>query len=452
MDNAMNVFEKELEKKTISAKKAAQLVKDGDRISYSDHALVPLCFDAALAVRSTEVKNVVLKTCNMAPEPAFIKAGISRDHIAWIDRHFNGVSRKYGKAGMVNYVVSDYGHMPLAYERFLEYDIFVLEAAPMDTHGYFNFGLSNSEVMSALRKSKVVIVETNENIPVVYGGYGEAIHISEVDYVISGNNRALMTLGSGKLDESQRKIAELIVEQVEDGACLQLGIGALPNAIGEMICDTDVKNLGAHTEMLTDAFMKLYDSGKLTGSNKTIDKGKIVFSFAMGSQELYEFVDRNPVCAAYPVDYVNDVATIAKNDKVLSINNALEIDLFTQVSAESSGFTQISGTGGQLDFVWGSYMSRGGKSIIALTSTVVDKTGAVKSRIVPSFSEGTIVTTPRSVVDYIVTEYGIVPMKGLSTWERAEKLIGLAHPDFRDELIKEAERMNIWKYSNKRDY
>ena len=446
----MGIYKEQLRKKTISAKQAAELVKSNDRISYSDHALVPLCFDAALADRAEELTGVILKTCNMAPEPACIKKGIGREHIAWIDRHFNGISRKYGRAGLVNYVVSDYGHMPLAYERFLDYDICVIETAPMDTHGYFNFGLSNSEVMAALRKSKLVIVETNKNIPVANGGYDEAVHISEVDYVIEGSNRELMTLGAGKLDETQEKLAKLIVSMVEDGSCMQLGIGALPNAIGEMICETDVKDLGVHTEMLTDAIVKLYENGKITGRRKNIDKGKIVYSFAMGSKELYDFIDHNPVCASYPVDYVNSVANISANDKVLSINNALEIDLFTQVSAESAGTTQISGTGGQLDFVWGAYMSKGGKSIIALTSTVTGKDGKVKSRIVPSFAEGTVITTPRSLVDYIVTEYGIAPMKGLSTWERTEKLIELAHPDFRDELVKEAERLHIWKYSNKR--
>jgi enoyl-CoA hydratase/carnithine racemase len=188
----MGIYEEQLRKKTISAKQAAELVKNNDRISYSDHALVPLCFDAALADRAEELKGVILKTCNMAPEPACIKKGIGREHIAWIDRHFNGISRKYGKAGLVNYVVSDYGHMPLAYERFIDYDICVVETAPMDIHGYFNFGLSNSEVMAALRKSKLVIVETNKNIPVANGGYDEAVHISEVDYIIEGSNRKLM--------------------------------------------------------------------------------------------------------------------------------------------------------------------------------------------------------------------------------------------------------------------
>lgn len=446
----MNQYKEQLLTKSVSADEAAALVKDGMVISYSDHALVPSCFDKALGQRAGQLYGVVLKTCNIVPEPTFVKAQISRNHIAWIDRHFNGITRKYGKAGLVNYVVSDYGHMPLAYERYLEYDIYVLEAAPMDQNGYFNFGLSNSEIMAAIRKSKIVIVETNENVPIACGGYDEAIHISQVDYVIEGNNRPLMELGNGKLDEAQKKIADLIMTQVEDGACLQLGIGALPNAIGEMICDSDVRDLGAHTEMLTDAFLKLYQSGKLTGRRKGIDPGKIVYSFAMGSRELYEFIDHNPVCAAYPVEYVNDVTRIAANDKVLSINNALEIDLNTQISAESAGTTQISGTGGQLDFVWGAYMSKGGKSIIALTSTVTGKDGCPKSRIVPSFAEGTAVTTPRSLVNYVVTEYGIVQLKGLSTWERTEKIISIAHPDFRDELIREADRLKIWRYSNKK--
>lgn len=439
-----------LQEKTVTASFAASLVKDGDLIAYSDHALAPMSFDSAFAEYAGQRKDVAVKTCNMCAVPAFVKQGVGREKVAWVDRHFNGFSRKAGREGLVNYVVGDYGHMPMAYERYQDFDICVIETTPMDEYGYFNFGLSNSETGAALRKAKTIIVETNASVPRALGGYGETIHISKVDYVIDGGSRPLVTLGTGVVDEAQNRIADLVAAQVGDGACLQLGIGTMPNAIGEKLAETDIRDLGVHSEMMTDAFMKLYQSGRVTGRCKTIDRGKMVYSFAMGSQELYDFLDRNPACASYPVDYVNDVAVISTNDNVISINNAVEVDLFSQVSAESKGVQQISGTGGQVDFVWGSYLSKGGKSFICLTSTVKQKDGQLRSRIVPSFDPGTIVTTPRALVNFIVTEYGMVQLKGLSTWTRAERLIEIAHPDFREELIRQAERLHIWRYTNKR--
>jgi acyl-CoA hydrolase len=195
--------------------------------------------------------------------------------------------------------------------------------------------------------------------------------------------------------------------------------------------------------------VELFDRGLVTNRYKTIDRGKIGFSFCLGTKETYEFISGNPLMASYPASFSNNPRTIAMNDKVVSINNALEIDLFSQVCSESSGFRQISGTGGQLNFVEGAYYSRGGKSFLCLTSTYTDKKGELHSRIVPTLAPGGIVTTPRASVDYIVTEYGKECLKGRSTWARAEKLVNIAHPAFRDDLIKEAERMKIWRLSNK---
>lgn len=445
-----NSYEKILAKKMITPEKAASLVKDGDLITYIDHGLAPITFDKALGERAESLRDVAVKTGNMVPEPAFIQKGVSRDHIAWLDGHFNGLTRKRGEQGLVNYVACDYQHQPVAFDRFMNFDICVLETAPMDKHGFFNFGMSNSHTEMVIKKSKLVIIEINENVPVCYGGYAEAVHVSDVDYVIQGENRQLLSIKGGGLNEAQNKIADMIVEQIHDGACLQFGIGGLPNAIGKKLAESDVKDLGIHTEMLGDAAMELYYSGKVTGKKKANNPGKIAYTFALGSSDLYEFVDRNPICASFPVDYINAVEVIAANDNAISINNAVEIDLFSQISAESKGIRQISGTGGQIDFMWGSFLSRGGKAFICLTSTVTGKDGQLKSRIVPTFDPGTIVTSPRSIVNYVVTEYGMVQLKGLSTWSRAERLIEIAHPDFRDELIKEAEKLHIWRYSNKK--
>jgi acyl-CoA hydrolase len=222
----------------------------------------------------------------------------------------------------------------------------------------------------------------------------------------------------------------------------------MPNAVGMLIADSDLKDLGVHTEMYVDAFVDLTIQGKINGSRKNIDRFRQVFAFGAGTQKLYDFVNNNPQVMSCPVDYINDVRRVAMIDNFVSINNAIEIDLFGQVSSESSGTKQISGTGGQLDFVMGAYLSKGGKSFICLSSTF-GKTGERKSRIVPTLAPGSITTVSRSCTQWVVTEFGKVNLKGKNAWQRAESLISIAHPDFRDELIKEAEKMKIWRNSNR---
>ena len=257
-------------------------------------------------------------------------------------------------------------------------------------------------------------------------------------------------MGSIPATEVDKKVAELIVPEIPNGACLQLGIGGMPNTVGSMIADSDLKDLGVHTEMYVDAFVDIAAAGKITGSKKMIDRGRQAYAFAAGTKKLYDYLDNNPQCASMPVDYTNDVGIIASIDNFISINNAVDIDLYGQVNAESAGTKQISGTGGQLDFVMGAYLSKGGKSFICLSSTFQQKDGTVASRIRPTLANGSIVTDTRSATHYVCTEYGMVCLKGKSSWERAEALISIAHPDFREQLIADAEKMHIWKRSNKR--
>ncbi|MDO4541194.1 MAG: acetyl-CoA hydrolase/transferase C-terminal domain-containing protein, partial [Syntrophomonadaceae bacterium] len=327
-------------------------------------------------------------------------------------------------------------------------DVLFIQVNPMDASGFFNFSTANSTAMANTLKAKYIIVEVNDAMPLCRGGNAEGIHISEVTYIVQGPNNKLPELPPIPATEVEKKIADMVLKEIGDGCCLQLGIGGLPNAVGSLIADSDLKDLGVHTEMLVDAYVDMYEAGRITGRRKNIDRGKMVYTFAMGTNKLYDFLDNNPVCASYPVNYTNDPAIIGQNDRVVAINNALEIDLYSQVSSESAGFRQISGTGGQLDFILGAFRSRDGKGLICINSTFTDKNGAVKSRIVPTLSPGTIVTCPRSVVHYVVTEHGIAQMKAKSTWQRAEALIEIAHPDFRDELIKSAQDMGIWKRSN----
>ncbi|MFY8154657.1 MAG: acetyl-CoA hydrolase/transferase family protein, partial [Hyphomicrobiales bacterium] len=242
--------------------------------------------------------------------------------------------------------------------------------------------------------------------------------------------------------EVDRAVAEQIAGEIEDGACLQIGIGGMPNAVCSLLVDSSVKDLGIHTEMLTDGIIDLYHSGRITGSRKAINTGKIVFTFALGSQKLYDAVDRNKDILCYPVDYTNLPHIIMQNDKVVSINNTTQIDLQGQAASESDGHRHISGTGGQLQFVRGAYASKGGKSFICLASTY-DKRGERRSRIVLNLTAGNVVTTPRSDVMYVVTEYGMVNLKGKSVAERARALISIAHPAFREELEKQARQHGL---------
>ena len=298
--------------------------------------------------------------------------------------------------------------------------------------------------------TKVIILEVNENMPWVNGLTGCEINIKDVDMVVEGNNPAVAQLPAGGAPTAvDQAVANLVVPQIPNGACLQLGIGGMPNTIGSMIAQSDLKDLSVHTEMYVDGFVDMAMAGKITGKNKSLDKGRQVFAFAAGSQKLYDYIDHNPEVMGAPVDYTNDVHVISQIDNFISINNAIDCDLFGQVNAESAGIKHISGTGGQLDFALGAYQSKGGKSFICMSSTVTGKDGTLKSRIVPTLTPGSIATDPRTCVHYIVTEYGMVNVKGLSTWERAEQIINIAHPDFREQLIKDAEKMGIWRKSNK---
>ena len=255
---------------------------------------------------------------------------------------------------------------------------------------------------------------------------------------------------AAKADEVDRAVAKLIVEQIPNGACLQLGIGGMPNAVGEMLAESDLKDLGVHTEMYVDAYVELAKAGKVTCARKNIDRGRQVYSFAAGTQKLYDYLDDNPACMSAPISYTNDVRTCAAIDNFISINNAVDVDLYGQVNGETAGIKQISGAGGQQDFVMGAYLSKGGKSFICLSSTHKDKNGNLTSRIRPTLQTGSVVTDTRVNTMYVVTEYGCVCLKGLSVWERAEKLISIAHPQFREELIREAEKQKIWYPHNKR--
>lgn len=429
-----------------TADEVVSLIKSGDRIFFSEFILYPEAIDEALAKRAKELKDVIIEAVTITRVPHFIKADPKREHFIYLDWHLSGVGRKLYEQGLCNYVPFTYHQGPRVVRKYKDYDYVIVNACPMDSRGYFNFGLCNSITSAVITKARKVIVEVNENQPHCLGGNQESVHISRVDYVVQGKNCPMQEIPPATPTEIDFRIAEHIMPEIEDGCCLQLGIGGLPNVIGKLIADSKLQDLGIHTEMLVDSMVDLYEGGKLTGNFKTIDRFKMVYTFAMGTKKLYEFLDNNPACASYPVNYTNDPRAIAINSKVFGINNAIEVDLFGQVCSESSGVRQITGTGGQLDFIFGAFNSKGGKGIIALSSTYKEKDGTAKTRIVPTLTPGAIVTVPRSITQFVSTEYGMVQLKGLSTWDRAKALISIAHPDFRDELTRQAHEMKIWNY------
>ena len=443
-------FSAEYSKKLTTAEEAVKVVKSGDWVDYGWTTGTPRVLDKALAARADELTDVKVRGGILMWVPEIFKVENAPAHFTWNSWHMSGIERKAIDQGIAFYAPIRYSELPRYYREHIEpNDVAMFQVAPMDEHGYFNFGPNASHLAAVCERSKVIIVEVNENMPVCLGGFENCVHISDVDMIVEGDNAPMAELGSAAATDVDKKVAELIVNELCDGACLQLGIGGMPNAVGSLIAESDLKDLSVHTEMYVDAFVDIAKAGKITGMKKAIDRGRQVYAFAAGTQKLYDYLNNNPECMSAPVNYTNDIRSIAAIDNFMSINNAVDVDLFGQVSSESSGTKQISGAGGQLDFVLGAYLSKGGKSFICCSSTFKTKSGELKSRILPTLHPGSIVTDTRANTNYFVTEYGIVNLKGLSAWQRVEQIISIAHPDFRDELIKEADKMKIWRRSNK---
>ncbi|MDD2190695.1 MAG: butyryl-CoA:acetate CoA-transferase [Eubacteriales bacterium] len=445
----MDIY-KEYERKLKEPNEAVKVIKPGDWIDYGWTATAPAALDIALAKRLKDLININIRGGNLLSEPEIFKLEDAKNHFTWNSWHIGSIERKAIDRGFVYYAPIRYSELPRYYrDSTCPPQVAMFQVAPMDEHGYFNFGPSASHMNACCQTADTIIVEVNKNMPRCLGGFENGIHISEVDMIVEGSDPPIATVTSDLTTEIDKAVAKLIVEDVPNGACLQLGIGGMPNAVGSLIAESDLKDLGIHTEMYVDSFVDMANAGKINGSKKNIDRYRQTYAFAAGTQRLYDFLDNNPECMIAPVDYTNDIRTISSIDNFISINSAIEVDLFGQVNSESLGIRHISGSGGQLDFVLGAYLSKGGKSFICCSSTFKTKSGEIKSRVLPSLAQGTIITDTRTSVHYLVTEYGKVNLKGLSTWQISEAVISVAHPDFREKLIKEADKMKIWRRSNK---
>ena len=421
----------------ISANEAAGLVRSGMWLDYGVALGQPDQFDIALAARAESLVDVKIRSC-LSPRPrAFLEADLEGKHFRSFSWHFSAHDRAKHDAGLCTYIPLNLGEVPGYYRRFIDpIDIVTLKTGPMDENGFFNFGPTNLWHHTLVERAKLLIVEVSAAVPHVFGR-DNGVHVSEVDYVIDGDDAPLCELRNPPVTDVDRAVARQIVGEIEDGACIQIGIGAMPNAVCSVLMDSGIRDLGVHTEMLIDGLVDLYKAGRITGAQKTLDPGKIVFTFAYGSGGMYKVIDRNPDMMCLPVEYTNMPHIIMQNDAMVSINNTTQIDLQGQAASESDGHRHLTGTGGQLQFVRGSYASNGGKSFMCLSSTY-DKKGSRKSRIVVNLTPGNIVTTPRSDIMFVVTEYGMVNLKGKSVTERAKALISIAHPEFREGLEREA--------------
>lgn len=456
----MKTLMEEYKSKLITPEKAAALVKSDMVINYGAFNLKPVDFDIALGARAGEpgLERIYVKISGqMPPAPMILVKDPEMKTFQVASWFWNAQDRYFGDKGNLDFLPLNYhdtnqmSYQPDRTPPSRRGDIWVAQTCSMDKHGNFNIGITNTDALQKALHNPIVIVEVNNTLPRCLGGYEESVHISQVTHIIEGSNRPLHDTGEiPPPSPEEQKIAELIMAEITDGCNIQLGIGAMPNAIGMMIANSDLKDIGIQTEMFCPAMVDMYENGKVTNANKYYDKYKTTYTFALGNQRTYDFIDDNPRLASCPVEYVNAPQRICMQPKIMSINNLLEIDLLTQACSETNGFRQISGSGGQLDWVHGAFDSAGGKSFLAFTSTKMTKKGELVSRIKPMLTPGSVVTTPRHSIHYIVTEYGKVQLKGLSMWERVEEIIKLAHPNFRDELLQEAAKMGIWKRTNRR--
>jgi len=357
-----------------------------------------------------------------------------------MEKHFKhnalfvgGSTREAISSGRADFTPCFFSKVPELFENGdLPVDVAIIQVSTPDKHGYCSFGVSVDYTKTAAKCAKVVIAQVNNKMPRTMGD--SFIHVSEIDYIVEVS-QPIIELKLPKIGDIEKAIGEYCASLIEDGSTLQLGIGAIPDAV--LLFLKDKKDLGIHSEMISDGVVELVEKGVITNKAKTIHPGKIIVTFLMGTKKLYDFVDNNPMVEMYGVDYVNNPIIISKNNKMVCINSAIQVDIMGQVNAETIGLTQFSGTGGQVDFIRGAAMAANGKSIIAMPSTA--SKGKV-SRITPLLDVGAAVTTLRNEIDYVVTEYGIAKLKGKTLRDRARSLINIAHPDFRTSLVDEWEK------------
>jgi len=417
-------------KKLVTAEEAVSAIKSGDRVYISGNAATPYVLMHALAKRKDELEDVELVHVLLMGEDPLSKPEME-GHFRHNSLFVGPADRKAINEGRADYIPIFLHQIPgLMYSDQMPLNVAILHLSPPDEHGFMSFGVEVLASKAAAEKAKVVIAQVNDQMPRVLGD--SFIHVSRVDKVVEISEE-LPQLERKPFTEVERKIGHSIAELIENGSTLQLGIGGIPDAVLSALKDR--RDLGIHTEMVSDGVMEAIEAGIITGARKTFHPYKVILTFILGSKKLYDFVDNNPVFEAHPTDYTNHPFNVSRNDNMIAINSAIEVDITGQVCSDSVGTYIYSGFGGQVDFIRGAAHSKGGKPIIALPSTAKNDE---LSRIVPFLKKGAGVVTTRADVKYVVTEYGVAYLHGKNLQERTVALINIAHPKFRPDLIKEA--------------
>lgn len=418
--------------KLVSAKEAVSKIKSGDRLVTGHAVGEPSILIDEMVANKESYENVEIVHMVAMGKAEYAQPGMEK-YFRHNSIFVGGTTRDAVASGRGEFTSCFFSEVPKMFKQgYLPVDVALIQVSTPDEHGYCSFGVSNDYTKPAAESAKTIIAEVNDQMPRTMGD--SFIHVSEIDYMVEVSH-PVIELKPPKISDVEKAIGENCASLIEDGSTLQLGIGAIPDAV--LLFLKDKKDLGIHSEMISDGVVELVEAGVITNKQKTIHPGKIVVTFLMGTKRLYDFVNNNPMVEMYSVDYVNNPCVIMQNNKMVSINSCVQVDFMGQVASESVGLTQISGVGGQVDFVRGANMCKNGKSIMAMPSTAAK--GKV-SKIVPLLDEGAAVTTSRNDVDYVVTEYGIAQLKGKTLKDRARALINIAHPNFRPSLIEEFEK------------
>jgi len=427
-------------RKLCTPEEAVKHIKSGDTVVLAHCVGEPPALVDAMVKNADQYENVEIKHMVSLGSGSYTAPGMEK-HFRANPMFLSGNVRNAVEEGRGDFTPVFFHEIPkLIREGKLKCDVAMAQVTPPDENGYCSLGTSVDYTFQAIKTARLVLVQVNDQMPRTFG---EKVHVDDFDYIVEASI-PLYELKQAKITEVEEKIGSYCASLVEDRSTLQLGIGGIPDAV--MLFLGDKKDLGIHSEMISDGTLALYEKGVITGKYKNFDQGKMTVTFLMGSKKLYDFVNNNPVVELRTVDYTNHPAVIMKQHKMVSINSAIQVDLQGQVVSEAMGLRQFSGVGGQVDFVRGTAMSDGGKAIIAMPSVTIKKDGTMISKIVAFVDHGAPTTTSRNDVDYVVTEYGIAPLKGKSLRERARSLINISHPSARDELAKEFERRFNEKY------
>ena len=427
--------------KFVTPEVAAKAVQDGDWVDYGFGAGYPELMDKALAARKDELKDVKVRGgLVIRPRIEVVECDPEQSAFHYYSWHIGDYERKLQSRGLCQFIPMILRYLPDLYRNHIRVDVAFVPVSKPDDQGYCGLGISIYAWRTIFENARTVIFEINEHLPTLQGVDGSLrVHLSEADFIVEGAHEPLPLRTYKDPSETDIAIAKHVVEEIPDGAMLSLGVGGVPFTIARMLAESDRKDLGCHTGTISAAFLALHKAGKLPNARKEIDPGFSTWNLAMGSEELYDWLRNEPgLFRPSDVDYVHDPQRIGRMSNVISINGGVEGDLMGQENAESGGKRQLSGTGGQLDFLEGAFRSPGGKGFICLNSTRRNKDGTLKSNIVPFIPGGSTVSAPRGMIQYVATEYGVAKLSGLSLRERAEEMIKIAHPDFREELARYA--------------